>query len=68
MCPVDRSVCPGLAAVVAEIVGIGDLSALRLMRLDHPVGDVVALGVADRLVDRRDGVAGIRNEVERPYV
>src|SRR5258708_2528661 len=44
------SVRPGLAAPERKIVGIGDLPVQRLLRLDHLVGDALALAIGDRLV------------------
>src|SRR4051812_20428446 len=44
-CP--PSMRPGLAAAEREIVGIGDRTAHRFLRLDHLVGDALALAIGD---------------------
>src|SRR3954452_24361789 len=41
------SMRPGLAAAEREIVGIGDRTAHRFLRLDHLVGDALALAIGD---------------------
>lgn len=58
-------VCPGLLAVVSEIVGIGDLAPLRLLRLVETIGDAVPLGIGngfflgvEEKLDLAFGVAG----------
>src|SRR3954463_12944321 len=43
------SMRPGLAAAEREIVRIGDRTAHRFLRLDHLVGDALALPISDRL-------------------
>lgn len=43
---------PGYFPVIAEILRIGNLPALRLLRLFDPEGDAVLLGIGDRLLAR----------------
>src|SRR3954470_23370432 len=43
------SMRPGLAAAEREIVGIGHRPAHRLLRLDHLIGDALALAIGDGL-------------------
>lgn len=57
--PRNGSVGPGLLAVEAEIVGVGDDAALGLLGLDHPVRDLVALGVGNRLLERVEAHADL---------
>src|SRR5437868_14927880 len=40
---------PGFAAAEREIVGIGDLAVRRRLRLDHLVGNALALAIGDRV-------------------
>src|SRR5882757_1580355 len=43
------SVRPGLGAPEREIVGIGDLPVRRILRLDHLIGNALALAIGDRV-------------------
>src|SRR5580692_3192175 len=47
-CP-HHLVGPGFAAPERKIVGIGGLPASRLLRLDHLVGNALALAISDRV-------------------
>src|SRR6476620_15960 len=44
-----KSVGPGFAAPERKIVGIGDLPLLRILRLDHLVGNALALAISHRI-------------------
>ena len=45
--PYRQSVRPGHRPVEPEIVRIGNLAALRLVRLENAVGDAIALRIID---------------------
>src|SRR5262245_13420648 len=45
----SKSVGPGLAAAERKIVGIGDLTVGRGLRLDHLVRNALALAIGDRV-------------------
>src|SRR5690606_3930326 len=53
------SMGPGLPAIVAEIVGIGDAVASRFLRLHDAIGDAVPLGIGNGLLARLESQADL---------
>lgn len=54
----ETSMGPGLHAVEAEIVRVGDALAGRFLGFDHAVVDALALGIGDRFL------AGLEGELD----
>src|ERR671916_664505 len=60
-----KSVRPGNAPAIGEIVRIGHGAPGRLFRLDHLVGDAVALRIGDRLLLGREAQLDLALHVAR---